>query len=330
MIRINKAIHLSLSAIFLLVSILSCTRQMERKEAEVHLKAFDNELIRLSDKLTSTLSYRILKEISAIENVPLPLIKHEQERPGAPDRFNFKDYVGIYKYDSINNIFYKHSHSDSIIIKYTYIDNKNSNVELVLSDYDEKKTSSSYVIPTTLYFKMTIDGKSIMGIEHIAEVEHGMPTFMDFRAFFDDYKITTKMTTKLRKTKGYLDQDITIGHKTDNIFEANVNAVLGFQDSVSYYVKSITKQVEMYPISINAIVNNEDINLKTNNYVEEFNKNSNITIFSTTNNKKVGEVKLKTKPGSDKLDYVVYFKDGSFVFIDEMLFSAERILNFKL
>ncbi len=303
---------------------------MDAREAEVYLKAFDNEIIRLADKLSHTQSYKALKKISEIDSAPVPILKHEAANSGLPDEFLFNNLRGIYTHDTINNKFIKQSQSDSIIIYYKYNDKQDIDVSLIIADYREEITSSSFMFPTIIEAKMLINGNKRMEISHSGSVEYGMPVDMDFAAYFDEYKIGSIIKTKLSQKSAVVRKNTFIEKNSEPIFSWNLQSILSFDESVSFYIKTLSMQCKMYPIYISARVNNDNISPNTNNYPEEFNKNSKITVYSSTDNRKIGEVRLKTKEGSDKLDYALYYNDGSFVYIDELLLSADRILNIKI
>jgi hypothetical protein len=284
----------------------------------------------LSDKVFETRSYLALKKIKSISNAPVPIIRHESEFEGAPPTFDFVSQKGIYYHDTILNIFIKEQESDSIIIFYNDAVNANAIVQLIIAEYTEDETSSSFLFPTRINSVMYIGKREAMKIDHKAKVEHGMPVDIYFNASFDDYTIITKLNTKLRKKTGKLNTSFEIFRNDDKLLSWIVNADLAFAESTSYYINKIFMKFELYPIVIDVKVNNKLISKNSSDYVSEFNKHSKIRIFSGNNGQKIGDLRLKAKDGSDKLDFVVYYKDGSYAYIDELLLSAKRIMNIKL
>lgn len=324
------SIIIILSVVLLNICIYSCTGVMDKQQAESHLKAFDNELIRLVDKIFETRSYLALEKIKSISSAPVPIIKHESEIDGSPPAFDFMSQKGIYYHDTILNIFAKEQESDSIILFYNDVVNTNAIVQLIIAEYTEDATSSSFLFPTRINAVMYIGKREAMKVDHKAKVEHGMPIDIDFNASFDDYKIIAKLNTKLRKKTGKLNTSFEIFRNDDILLSWIVNADLAFAESTSYYINKISMKFELYPIVIDVKVNNKLISKNSSDYVSEFNKHSNIKIFSGNNGRKIGDLRLKSKDGSDKLDFVVYYKDGSYAYIDELLLSAKRIMNIKL
>lgn len=329
-IRQYNSLILIFSLVLLTIGIYSCTGFLEKPQSESQLRAFDNELIRLSDKILETRSYLALKKIKSINNAPVPIIKHESEFDGVPPAFNFEVLKGIYYHDTIFNIFVKKQESDSIIVFYNDAVNPNATVKLIIAEYTEDETSSSFLFPTRLNSVMYIGNREAMKVDHKAKVEHGMPVDIDFNASFDNYNIIANLKTKLRKKTGKLDANFEILRNDEILLNWIVDADLAFAESTTYFINKISMKFELYPIIIDVRVNNKLISKSSNDYVADFNKYSNIRIFSGNSGQKIGDVKLKAKDGSDKLNFVVYYKDGSFVYIDELLLSAKRIMNIKL
>ncbi len=319
-----------ISVLLLLVLLSSCRQYMEKDEAMSHLKAFDNEIVGLLKNLFETKSYRSLDYITSIPDAPIPYIFHKSESPGAAFMYDFKNVKGIYNLDTISNTFIKTAVSDSVIINYYSPELNNAKTQLIIAQFKEEPTNSAFLFPTEIDMVLLIEDKTVMNIDHIAEIEYGIPTKLDFIGAFDNYKIKSSINTKLRKKRGRLKFETYIFNSKENVFSWVLRAGLGFEENISYNLRKVRMDVSMFPVKINIRVNNHKIPSITNDYVTEFNKNSNIRIHSAIKNKIVGRVELRTKEHSDKLDYAVRFKDDSYVYIEDLLISARNILNIKL
>ncbi len=328
--KFNHFIFILIVSSTFVLFLLSCTNQMDKHEASSHLKAFDNEIIRLHDKLVETRPYLALRKLQTINKIPLPFLLTSDSEITDTVEYNFNEHKGIFEHNVENNEFEKKADSDSLVLVFKDAVNRNADVRLIVVEYDAKSTSSNFNIPTSLQAVMYIGSKQAMEINHYAEVNYGMPLAIDFKAKFDEYDISINMSTKLRKKSGKLKCEILISGSSGQILTWNVDANLGFEDEVSYYINKLLMKVELFPLIIDINVYNKGIGRNSFDYVSDFNKNSRIKIYSKSDGKTVGIVKLKTRPKSDKLDFVVYYKDGSYEYVDDFLISIRRIMSIKI
>ena len=315
----------------------SCINEMEKDKAMSHLKAFDNELVRLIRDIQRTEAFSSFSMISSINKAPLPFVKDEDRIiPGVAYSYDFDYLKGIYELDTLNMVFEKTGNSDSVIVYFKNPSLNNASVKLIIADYEEKPTSSAFFMPSEIDMKMFIDNIEVMSIKHHADVQYGYPFELSFYGYFNGYIITSELNTSLRRKTALANWNLSVFNNEERIANWKLNAVLNHEavvyfeeDYAVYNIKKLSMLYEMYPIKIDVEVNNEAIPVFTNDYVSEFNKHSNIRVFSFNTGKKIGDVKLLTKERSDKLDYVIYFKDGSYLYIEDLLLSARRILNIK-
>ncbi|MBS4012354.1 MAG: hypothetical protein KGZ97_01160 [Bacteroidetes bacterium] len=327
--KINQFLYILIASSTLGLFLFSCTNQMDKDEALSHLKAFDNEIIRLHDKLVETRPYLALKKLKTINNIPLPFFLTNQSEITDTIEYNFTENKGIFEHNVECNMFEKKADSDSLVLLFKDAVNRNADVRLIVTEYDAKSTASNFNIPTSLKAEMYIGNQQAMEINHYAEVNYGMPLKIDFKGKFDEYNISIQMSTKLRKKSGKLQCEILISGSSGIILTWNVDANLGFEDDASYYINKLLMKVELFPVIIDINVYNKGIGRHSVDYVSDFNKNSRIKIYSKTDGRTIGIVKLKTRPGSDKLDFVVYYKDGSYEYIDDFIISIRRIMSIK-
>ncbi len=316
--------------IFSLFVFGACKQQMEKDEAESHLRAFDHEIVRMTSDIMQTSSYATLEYLSEIPNAPIPYMFGGEGTEEGFSSYCFENAKGIYSIDTINNIFLKTGASDSVIINFHHPELNNAKAKFILAKFKEEPSNSAFLFPTEIDMVMDVANKTVMSITHKATIEYGIPTELDFNGLFDNYNIMSTINTRLRRNSGRLQFQTRVLRSGEEIFDWKLLARLGFEEGVTYRLNRVKSEVGMFPVHLRVLVNNNKIPLKTNDYVTAFNENSTITIRSTTKNQIVGQVELRTRENSDKLDYIVRFKDDSYLFIEDLLISARNILNIKL
>lgn len=307
----------------------ACKQQMEKDEAESHLRAFDNELVRIIQNIGKTTSLATLDFLSGTANSPLPYMFGNEESDESPQEFHFESVRGIYRLDTISNTFIKTAKSDSIIIYFRNPVLNHVKTKLTLAQFKEEPSNSAFQFPTEIDLVMEAGDRTIMRIGHNATIEYGIPTEMDFNGLFDNYEIKSAISTRLRRTSGRLQFETHVFRNGEQIFDWLLHAGLGFEEGITYRLRRVKMEVGIFPARYRVQVNNHEIPLRTNDYIAEFNESSAITIHSTTKNQLVGQVELYARENSDKLDYIVRFKDGSYLFMEDFLITARSILNIR-
>jgi hypothetical protein len=324
--RLLVLLFLIQSAIFLLSA---CKQPLPKEDAEKHLRAFDNELISLMNSFQRTRSFSILQEILVVENVPVPFTAHKSENHGGTKKFDFNLLRGIYDFDSITGMFNLNSSSDSIIINYPGKVKGGQQIRLVITDYREEPSSSSLMFPTLINAFMYAGNREIARIIHFARVEHQLPVEAQTRIIFENYYLELDLTSRLRRKHANAVLEIMAGRDSEELFKCNVWSKLGFNEQGSIFLRSFQSKISAFPVFIHARVDNDAINSNAIDFIDEFNRHSQIEVFKLSDKRKLGNIMLKAKDSSDKLDYAFYYEDGSFIFLEDLLLTVEKILNIK-
>jgi hypothetical protein len=307
----------------------ACRSPLPKEEAEKHLKAFDNEMIILLRSLKRTGSFKILQEILSVENVPVPFFAHESEIPGGTSKFNFEELCGLYLFDSAEGEFIRHSKADSVIIFYPIGGNPKRTAQLVIAAYSEDASSSSLMVPTVIKAYLLVGDRIMANIDHYARVEYRIPVEVHTSIEVANYFLKIDLSSRMRRTysNANLMADIYIDDELKA--SASLHSKIGFADDGEFFMRSLRMEASAFPVMINARIDNDAIDSRTKDFIEEFNRHSKIEVFKLNDKRKLGSVKLKAKDSSDKLDYAFYYGDGSFIFLEELLLTVREILNIK-
>lgn len=312
-----------------LLMLFSCKPQLDKEEAERHLRAFDNELISLIRSLQQTPSVGVLREMFQKEGLPFPGLSRQSGTAAEPTPFSFEAHKGIYTLDSLSDTFIRKKAADAVIMLYTKTAELNQEVSLIISRYREETGNSNLLLPVELEVSMYINDRLSLRIVHDAKLEQGFPVEGRTTVKLDNYRLEATLGTQLRRRHANAHIEINAWRGVKKALSWHTRSKVGINPPGALYLKKSKIDFEMFPVQIRAKVNHEAVKPETHDFIEAYNKNSRIAVFRTRDGRKLGDIHLKAHESSDKLDYAFYFGDGSFVYVEELLLSANEILNLK-
>ncbi len=327
LLRFFRSKYLLLITILFMLS--ACKPQLDKEEAERHLRAFDNELINLVQSIRKTPAIRVLNEMMAIEGLPLPGIIQQRGTPVEPMPFSFEAHKGIYNYDSLSGSFIRTQAADSIIIRYNKNDEANQKVLLIISRFREETGTSNLLIPVELHASMYINDRLSLKLVHDAQLEQGIPVEGHTSITVDRYTLEATLSTKLRRSYANAHIEIHAWRGSKKALTWHTRSKVGINPPGALYLKKTKIDFELFPLQIRAKVKHEAVKPDTRDFIEAYNKHSRIELFRTRDGRKLGDIRLQAHESSDKLDYAFYYKDGSFIYVEDLLLSANEILNLK-
>ncbi len=307
----------------------SCRRPLPATDAFDHIRAMDNELIVLLNAIRQTKSFEIFHEIQQVKNIPLPFYAHASENPGEVKTFNFARYRGSYFYDTLINRFVLTHQSDSIILHYPIRLSNSKLAKLVISDFGEEKSSGNMMIPTIFKGFLSVDGRKVVEIVHSATVEHQLPVAVDLYARVESFELRIVLTSRLRRKLSNALLKFRVDREGENKINGRIQSKLGFNGNGAMRFHTLRASLSAFPALLLAKVNNDAVDAHTADFVSEFNNHSRIEAFRLNDNRKLGEIRLKQRTRSDKLDYAFYSADGSYVFLEDELLTVREIMNIK-
>lgn len=317
---------LLLAALYLLPS---CRQPLEKAEAEKHIRALDNEMLSLLRQLQRSGSFKVMKEIMAVEDVPLPFFGHQSPEPGAIRRFDFEEHKGFYEYDSISAGFFRTAGSDSIILNYYSSERPGIPVRLIVSTYEEEAGSSSLMFPLKLEAGLFFGDRQTVNISQFAKLEHQLPVEAQLKINFENFSFDMDFLNRLRRDHGRVSITTHVYRDGHELMHWETRSKAGLTDEGSFYLRSLNMKFQMFPVKITVNVNNDAIDPYTIDFVEEFNKHSRISAIRKSDSRKIGDIMLRPREGSDKIDYAFHYSDGSYVFVEDLMLTAREILNIK-
>ena len=308
---------------------LSCRQPLDKAEAGKHLRAMDHEMLSLMNQIQGNGSFKVLKEILAIENVPTPFFAHKSPEPGAIRRFDFDKHKGFYEYDSVNQAFMRTAGSDSIIIIYHMAERPGIPARIIISAYDEEAGSSSLMFPLKLEAALYVGDRQTARISHIARLEHQLPVEARLQIELENYRMEMDFRNRLRRDYGKVRIAIVVERDQKELMRWVTRSKAGLTNEGSFFMRWLKVDFQMFPVKILAKVENDAIDPHTIDFVEEFNKHSRIRAVRKADGRQIGDIRLRTRENSDKINYAFHFSDGSYLFVEDMMLTAREILNIK-
>lgn len=312
------------------MTLLACTRPMKPEEGEKYLRAFDNDLINLSKQIEDNPGFHALLEfidLNASGHFLNPIATNDESMQ---DLFVFNDHKGIYDYDPGSHSFLRVAPSDSILIFFPVHSGTDTMATLIITSYSEDSTQLDMAYPTVINGCINLGDKQVLTIEHHGSVIHGFPVSGDMRMEFPPFLFLMKLQTKLYRDHAKMNLDMNLSNHTKDVFLWTINSGISVADDGSLKYNSVTMDFRMYPVRIEARVNYGRIDPYSTRFVRDFNRNSSIQIVSLTNDRFIGQIELEEMAGRGQLNIGVHFRDGSVVFMEDVIITFRKLVNMKM
>lgn len=304
---------------------LSCKQKLSAEQGEKHLRAFDNELISFSKQISGSETYKVFEKLFSIQNLPIPLRYHEQEK-GTPYPFN--ELKGIYRYDSLTNKCIKSTASDSIIIYVPLRSSKIPEAKFIVAHYTEEPSIWGIMFPTQIDMKLELDGRAVASIISSGKLKYQVPTASNTTIQFDQFSFNMDLRSKLSRKKSKMFVNAQLNNAQRNLLSCNSEMEVAQTDIAGTLFHNTQLELKVFPLCIYINSQYEAIDPATHNFIASFNKNVNIKI-ETNEQAQLGKILLKEIPTSNRLNFAVEYSDGTSVLLEDFLFFARWVMHVK-
>jgi len=324
--RKNKSqvpfLNLLIFSTFLLYA-MSCQKSLSPEEAKKHLQAFDNEVIQMANGLSQTRGWKSFQEIRSIKGFPdFSLFSN--------DSLAFEKLKGYYEPDSLGVKYIKTAQADSILLSVPMKDFPGERITFFLKSFSQENTRLGFYFPVLIEGGLIAGNQQLMSINHKGNTRHEFPESGELSIALDNYLLRAGFTTSFRKSSARLKYNLAL-HKNERPLAAiSGTAKTGFSEHNTFELYELKDNTSIFPIILKTHALPKNIPAFTTEFSKEFSKNISMQAFTSTGNKKVGEIQLREKPGSDRLEFVFVYNDGSSEYLEEILLSLKKILNIKV
>lgn len=319
-----------LALLIVAIYFVSCTKELPPEEAEKHLRAFDTELISFGRSIQRTRSYEILHELMRKEVLPLPFFAHQVASPASYYQYDFEGLRGVYTLDTLTHQ-YVYSHpGDSLVLLIPHAQEADFSIELFIASYSEEVGVHNSLFITQMDAGLRVAEKMPVMICYEAEMAHEVPVKGRLEVYMEDHRLEVIMKNRLRKKHADVQIEITAFRGSQAKLQGMLRARVQMDESGGLNIRNLAIQFAAFPVKVDARVRiSEFDHAEAFDFVQALNQNSQIQVFTSSQKGKLGTIKLKPREGQDRLDYAFVFNDGSFKYLEELLFTAERIMNIK-
>ncbi|MFH1120951.1 MAG: hypothetical protein V1775_14130 [Bacteroidota bacterium] len=316
---------------FLIIMLLAgCGQQKATRErSRKTLKAFDYELIKISNNLSKTEAFDALLFVRKLPGVQLPFLTSNDTIPGTEtETFNIEHAKGIYQYQSVDSLPVKIADADSLIILFDDKNSPGNSYRLVIGSYIEKLTALGMVFPEILEANFYKNNHMIGNIHYKASFRYGMPEDINVAIKAGRFGINIKMETTFRRKKSDLEVRFDVTEDSRLLIKGYVQSdiVKTSSNTLTYNDKEI--ELEIFPLKLKLESDFRFMQSENNSFFNGFNRHSRINL---TDNEGVslGHVKLEQVPGRTRVNLIMYYHDNSSENLEDFMLSVDRILNMK-
>jgi len=177
---------------------------------------------------------------------------------------------------------------------------------------------------------MFVNGINVLSIDFRGEMSHGVPVRGEFDATLAKFNLNFSQETRLFRDHGKMKSNLIISTKSKTVFENSLDAKLKLTDAGELSFSKINTNCRIFPLEIIAKIDYGKIDSYTRNFINEFNQNTSVGVYSMERHLKIGEVYLVERDKSDKLNLAVRYEDGSIEYLEDLILSVEAIFNVKI
>jgi hypothetical protein len=315
------------AAILLLAS---CKKNLPPEEARTYLRAMDSELLQLGQRMASARGLNELSHLSNIKGAPLPFIfRGSDSLITNMEEFNYQILKGIYRWDNIDQQLKKTAASDSIIVFFPSNSQPIETFRFILSEWKEATSVFGTKLPEKISASISNDHRTIWEIELDMQMREGLPVKLLATSNFQAFSITASLKTKLRKRNSTATFQLQVNELEKKMINFQIITEVNLHSSNRLSFGRKTIEARVFPVKMIYRASDGLHTLRPSHFVDDFNQAHSIRLL-TTNYNRIGNVELRNIHGSDKLNPIVLYQDGSEDSMEELLLSARKILNLKI
>jgi hypothetical protein len=307
----------------------ACKQALTPTQAEKHLRAFDSEMMSLARKLSGTTSYEVLNQLFQIRNAPVPFKYNRELGIESLQSYSFNQHKGVYLYQTENNGVYKYADSDSVIIIFPVKTNRDSLTRFVIASYSEQLSIWGSMLPVKAEMYIEVGNNRPFTLNLDGKLQHKAPIDFNMHIKWENIDAEFKLKTKLSHKKSRVKTNLVINKNQTAFIEASTNSLVKVTPENTFQFDQTCFNAKVFPITLKGKVEYEKIRFDKHSFIDEFNKNSHIKVFSNKN-ECIGVIELKDRPSCDQVNLVIEYNDGTFHYLDDLLFSVRAIMNVKI
>lgn len=301
----------------------ACTKPLPSEEGRKHLKAFDNEMVQLANRISKTEGFKAFISLSQLPDPPTPFMSKNIE-----SAYDFNASKGLYHLNSEADSFEKITKSDVVELVYPFDSRFDSLASFVLSEYSESSTALDMAFPEKLEASIRAGNTTLFTAHYSARFEHDFPAEMDMEILFANFSIKMTLNTTFRRPEASVNITFEVAEKGEKKLSTKLTSKVQLTDDALIF-NDKTIYLSAYPLQMHFKSDQDFSNPEVENFIETFNKHTQIKISNLKGNL-IGQVFLAQIQGRDRLNPMIRYADGETESLEDMLLIFQKILNMKI
>ncbi len=317
-------------ALVIAVSIFatSCKQPYSPEKARKYLMAADQELMNAVQKTINSDAFSAISYLYKLETAPLPGKKFPIGNEGIAKLFDMQTHSGYYRQTSEGEIEFLRI-SDSLILDFNLGNSFRNTEKIIISAYQKEMTATGDSLPIKLDVVLFSNAKTIMDFRLNAEMQDGLPKTLNMKLIYGRNELEFESKINFGKKYSVLMAELVMKSLQSEVFNAKIKSKVKISEAetIVYEVKDLSFSVFPILFLLKSNYSFDNISLKT--FVHDFNRKTSMRIVDKKG-KELVRLFLKEVPDSDQLNLFVRYSDGSTENLEDIMLSAQSILQFKL
>ncbi len=311
---------------------LSCSpgHPLDKKEALNSLKILNGDMIvfikSLSERRGSKALVFLMKQASA----PLPFIIDTTGRPGFVSDFSFSSRKGIYRWDTVSMTFVKEKDTALILIRFPMPGQSGTKCLFFLYDFEFGKTRTKKAFPVKILAKLFAGDKEVLSISHKAGISEEMISKISSEIIIDSLRglFELKREGSFTVKSGLLSSSISIYDGFNVVLRSNMDIDIDYHPPFTYSFQHIRIQQKLFTTELSGRIDYGSINPTSNEYDQEFNKNTRLELLNQEDHGLIGNIVLSPAGVEGRFDYFIRFSDKSESRLTDQVPVLRKLFNY--
>ncbi|MCX6282188.1 MAG: hypothetical protein NTU51_09510 [Bacteroidetes bacterium] len=293
------------------------------------MKILNSDIISFIYRSSEKQGFKALKFLLQQPSNPLPFLIDTSKRPGFNKNFSFTGSKGIYCWDATNQMFIKKKDTSLIIIRFPMPGQANQECRFFLYEFETGKTRTRPEFPVKIRAKLYIGNREEFSLSHQARISETMIASICTKIKSDstDISLTLNREGSFAVKRGNLNINLRVLEAGKEIMVSAIKMEIDYHPPISYSINHIRIEQNLFSTELSGKINYGKINPTSNEYNEEFNKNTDLKLLNSDDRDIIGNIILSPSGVDGRFDYFIRFSDGSESRLKDQLMVLQNLLK---
>lgn len=218
-------------------------------------------------------------------------------------------HKGVYLFNKDSASFIRKNESDSLQLIFNT--HHATSFSILISDFKSKNLSVKSCFPMQCKMELLKDDTTNATLNYRAKANKHYPSSINvnFQTALFDGLVDVKYKQWFRT--GIIDIKSALNNHSEHIEQGEFKIKIKHYRS-GYSIKKLYFKIRLYDVILQGNIHHGKIDPGSENYEQEFNKNSKIFLETATQNRLIGKVILMPVDKTRKLDYYIQFADKTY------------------